>query len=101
MHLRACSYVDEVQVDKPKELFRRYRRLGVYEWKNIFDLANQNVSQEIMAIKFSHTESFSRPIPWETLQQILKVEGCPSRLQSPHRIPSDVFIKLYRKGTNR
>src|SRR5208337_5573619 len=34
MSAKACSYIDQVIIDKPKELYRLFRRLGVYGWKD-------------------------------------------------------------------
>lgn len=101
MQLRACSYIDSVSVGRPKDLFRQYRRLGVYEWKDLYELADRNVNNNIMAIQFSHTELFSRPVSWQELQQILRHDGSPSQIQSPHRISSKTFLTLYRAGTGR
>ncbi|MEO8326465.1 MAG: hypothetical protein ABI618_11480, partial [Nitrospirota bacterium] len=101
MHIKACSYVDEVAIGKPKYLFKRFRRLGVYDWESIFSLAKNDVNRDIMAIKFSYTESFSSPVPWQKFQDVLKDDNCPSRIQSPHKIPSSTFFKIYRAGTNR
>lgn len=101
MHIRGCSYIDEVAVGKPKELFKRFRRLGVYDWRNVYKLSRKDIDREIMAIKFSYTESFSSPVPWVKFQEILKDENCPSRIQSPHRITPEAFFEIYRIGTNR
>lgn len=94
-HLRACSRLDEVIVDKPKSLYRQFRRLGVYEWLHVFDLAKRNIENEIMALRFSDTELFSTPIGWNELQQILRAHDCRSQLQSPVRISPELFAKLY------
>jgi hypothetical protein len=101
MQLRACSYVDNVIVGRPKDLFRQYRRLGVYEWRDVHELAEKNISNQIMAVQFSDTELFSQPVAWRDLQQILREEGFPSQIQSPHLISSKVFFRLYRLATGR
>jgi len=101
MHIRACSYIDEVAVGKPKELFKRFRRLGVYDWENVYKLAKNDTNREIMAIKFSYTEPFPSPVPWQIFQKILNDESCRSRIQSPHRITPNAFFRIYRVGTNR
>ncbi len=101
MQVRACSYVDNVVVDKAKTLFRQYRRFGVYEWKDISKLSVGDAASEIMAVLFSDTELFSRPLSWECVQRILREEGTPSQIQSPHRISSKTFFRIYRLGTDR
>jgi hypothetical protein len=101
MHIRACSRLEEVFVDKPKKLFGQFRRLGVYEWRHVYAVAKKDVNEDIMALRFSDTELLTSPIKWEDLQAVLKRAGCPSQLMSPHRIPNSVFAELYALGTQR
>ncbi|MFZ5633102.1 MAG: GNAT family N-acetyltransferase [Bacillota bacterium] len=97
--IRACSHLDEITIGKPKDLFRRYRRLGVYEWVNVVEVAKNNIDKEIMAVRFSNTELFHKPIPWKTLQRILlEEEGRNSQLQAPLRISGRTFLRLYSEG---
>jgi len=97
-HIRACSFLDDVVVGRPKELFRRFDRLGVYKWKHLIDLAKGDVEQRIMAIRYSDTQLMSNPIPWNTFQLVLQKAGVRTQLQSPQLIPSEVFAKLYKQG---
>jgi hypothetical protein len=32
MHVKACSYLDDVEIGKPKQLFSKYKKLGIYNW---------------------------------------------------------------------
>lgn len=98
-HIRACSYVDDVIVGKPKELFRQFRRLGIYDWRDVYATAHRDIQRKIMALRFSGTELFANPIPWKDLQQILEEEtGRRSQIQSPLKVPSSCFLHLYQKG---
>ena len=38
MTIKACSQLEEVVIGKPKELFRRFQRLGIYEWPTYMKL---------------------------------------------------------------
>jgi len=96
--LRACSSLDTVIIDTPKELYRKFRRLGVYEWSNVYGIAGQNVQRAIMALHFSRSELLANPIPWEALQRILRAAGINTQLQSPTQIPGEVFNQLYQGG---
>ncbi len=58
MSIRACSRLDEILVDKPKELFRRFRRLGVYEWRDVFKKSGNDLEKLMMTLRFSDTELF-------------------------------------------
>jgi predicted nucleic acid-binding protein len=97
-HLRACSRLEEVVVDRPKNLFRRFRRLGIYDWEHVFDLAKRDLEKEIMALRFGDTELFENPIEWNSLQEILRRFGCKSQLQSPVQVSPKLFEELYRRG---
>src|SRR5690606_18755064 len=51
--LRACSQLTGVQVGRPKELFRKHRRFGVYDWKHVLETA-KSVDGELMALEFTN-----------------------------------------------
>ncbi|MCB2261979.1 MAG: GNAT family N-acetyltransferase [Candidatus Thiosymbion ectosymbiont of Robbea hypermnestra] len=99
MAIRAVSYLDEVIVDLPKTLFRRFQRLGVYEWENVFELAKRDIRTQIMALVFSDTEQLNSPMPFGDVQETLVCFGMArNQLQSPLRIPRDCFIDIYARG---
>jgi len=98
-HVRACSQIDEVTVGVPKHLFQRFRRLGVYQWEDVLEKANGDHGKEIMAFRFSNTESFKTPLPWDKLQNILiESTGKGNQIQNPIRISSECFFKIYNYG---
>lgn len=93
--IRACSRLDEIIIDTPKNLFRQFRRLGVYEFKNVLETAKNNLDNQVMAIRFSDTELFNKPIPFNEVQEIL---GKNNQFQSPQKISIECFQKLYNQG---
>jgi hypothetical protein len=99
--IRACSFLDAVVLGSPKELFRRFERLGVYEWKHMTELARWNVDTSIMAIRYSDTQLLPNPIAWRAFQPILREAGVKTQLQSPQLIPPQVFSKIYLQGTKK
>ena len=99
MSIRASSYLDEIVIDKPKTLFSQFRRLGIYRWDDVFNVAKRRVDQDIMAFRFSNTEVFSTPINRDDLQEIWREEtGGRFHIQSPISIPKQRFFRLYRMG---
>ena len=96
--IRACSFLDDVVVGRPKELFRRFDRLGVYEWRHLIELAKDDIDANLMAVRYSDTQLLANPIRWDTFQAVLKEAGVRTQLQSPQLLPPQVFAKLYRKG---
>jgi len=51
LSVKACSRLEEAIIGKPKELFRRFKRLGVYEWKDVSKLLRKT-----SRMKFSHSD---------------------------------------------
>jgi predicted nucleic acid-binding protein/GNAT superfamily N-acetyltransferase len=94
MSVKACSSLDEIIVGKPKELYKQFRRLGIYEWRNVWELAHKNLDEEIMAIRFSDTERFHTPVSHQDLKKL----GVAGTIQSPRPIPPEVFAKIYSMG---
>lgn len=92
--IRAQSRLDEIIIGKPKDLFKQFRRLGIYEWKDVFSTAKNNLSNEIMALRFSETEMLNKPLPWDDVTKKLEVVGIKTQLQSPCKIPENVFFSI-------
>jgi GNAT superfamily N-acetyltransferase len=99
MAVRACSQIDEVVIGPAKDLFRRFRRLGIYKWSDIDAIGNGDQTKEVMAFRFSKTELFRRPLGWTELQTVLKrASGKRSPLVSPIEISESTFVEIYRHG---
>ncbi|MDJ0600921.1 MAG: GNAT family N-acetyltransferase [Crocosphaera sp.] len=93
--IRACSRLDEVIIDTPKELYRKYRHLGIYELSNLIQVANNDEYKEIMAIKFSDTESFKHPVSLKDVQEILENK---TTFTSSTYINNEKFAIIYKQG---
>jgi len=96
--IRACSRLDEVIIDKPKNLYSLFRDLGIYELKNVFNVANNNPEKDIMAIRFSDTELFKKPVPLQKIQQVLNKQ---MTMQSPINITPESFAIIYKLGSQK
>lgn len=94
--IRACSRLLAKETAPAKELFKKFRRIGVYEWREVAKLTKGVASEPIMALHFSDTELFKRPVPLAFLREI----GAGRMLQSPCRITEDQFRQIYEYGTN-
>lgn len=93
--VRACSRLEEIIIDNPKDLFRRFQRLGVYNYKNVLEVAKNDENNDIMAIVFSDTEMFKKPISLTNVQKIL---GNKSTIQAPIKISKEQFTEIYTLG---
>lgn len=94
MQVKACSRLREVVRSGPKPLFKRFRRLGVYDWKDLFELAGKSVEKDITAFRFSHTERFHNPLDAKTLASI----GVPPPYPGPRPISHSTFISIYKQA---
>jgi len=94
MTIKACSQLEEIVVGKPKELFRRFQRLGVYEWRDVYEAAGNDISTDIVAFRFRMTERFKIPVGMDTLATL----GIRGPFMSPRKISDSQFVSIYTKG---
>ncbi|EAW35350.1 GNAT family N-acetyltransferase [Lyngbya sp. PCC 8106] len=92
--VRACAYVDEVSLGKPKELYQRFQRLGVYNLSDI-EGVKLNKSGQIMAIRFSDIELFENSVPSEKVKEFFNKK---LTFQCPEKISKECFVKVYNLG---
>ncbi|MFB2920140.1 MULTISPECIES: GNAT family N-acetyltransferase [Aerosakkonema] len=93
--IRACSRLDEIVIGNPEDLFRQFRKFGVYEKEDLLKLIKNEVNNDIIALRFSDTEVFSNPI---TLKDVQKVLGNKTTMRSRFKITKYSFITLYTMG---
>ena len=93
-----ASHLDAIEVDTSKALFRKFKRFGILEWKDIYRLCHGDPSKEIMALKFSHTFLFHNCITLDILRTIFAEDEIGLVLQSPSRVPIRTFQKLFQLG---
>ena len=91
--IRACSYLDKVEIGTAKSLYQKYRRLGVLSWHDIKNIANPD--ELICVYKFSYTEQFPNPIPYDKMEGIL---GEKHTFQSFMQIDPKTFEVIYEMG---
>lgn len=94
MSIRACSRLLRVEVGTAKDVFRKYRRIGVYEWKTVCQTAGDDPFGHIMALHFADTECFAKPVPWSFTRDL----GVQATFQSPARVSEEAFAAIYRYG---
>ena len=94
----AVSHLDEVVVDTPKELFRRFKRYGTLEWRDLYRMCGGDISRQLMALRFSHTFPFRTRISLEKIWAAFDEDGVGRSLQSPRVIPLQTFRRLFELG---
>lgn len=100
--LRGYSALEEVSCGDPSSLFKRFRRLGVLNWNDVQTIGRRSATGNIQAFRFSNSEALPCTIAWPTLQETLKQnEGRRHQIQSPVRVSTRTFDKLYGLGIGR
>lgn len=100
--IRAYSTLDEILIDFPKKLYGKFKRLGIYDWKNIYeDLAKKNLENCVMALRFSNTELLQNPIECSELNKIINAHNGKINLLSPSLISAQAFADIYNRGVKR
>lgn len=95
----ASSYLDEVIIDEAKKLYKQYKSYGIYQWKDIFKLAKNDITKEIKALKFSDTEVFKKPVKLNKVNEILvENERKMNTFASPLEVSNKIFIDIYKEG---
>jgi len=97
--VRACSQLEEIVIGKPKELFNQFRRLGVYRWNDVYNLADKNLENKVMVLRFKNTEVFKNTVSYNTVCEILRKNNVGVQLLSPTKIQSNIFNEIYTLGT--
>lgn len=92
--IRACSRLLEVRRGPAKKLFNEFRRLGVFEWRDIWEIAGRNPNKDIIALRFADTELFEHPFPGAQAKEL----GIRNNFTSPVKVPENAFIEIYRQG---
>ena len=94
--IRATSYLDEVVKGNPKELFTRYKRLGVYSWQDVLDTAKGDLDQRITALRFSNTELLRKPIKHEEVLSVMrKYQIKSNNMITAKKVSERFFFHIY------
>ena len=94
--IRACSRLISSETDTAKKLFKKYKRLGIYEWSNLMEITKDNPDGKVMAMRFYQTEYFKRPIE---LKDFLSY-GIKGQPFGPKNITNEQFMNIYTDGIN-
>lgn len=93
--IRACSRLIAVDRDTPKNLHRRHKHLGIFEYQHVEACAKRK--GHAVALRFADTELFSHSVSYEDTRRY----GITSSFPGPLAIDSVCFETIYRHGTGR
>ena len=96
----AVSQLDDVEVGTPKSLYKKYRKLGILDWRDLQKMTDNDTDKEIMALRFSHTFPFRHPISFPKYRAICKEFSADPWVRSLRKIPTSIYQKLFELGFN-
>lgn len=85
------SQLAEVDDRSPSELWRSYRRLGVYTRQQVFESAVQG---RVRALRFINTVLFPAPVPLSRLKQLARANRQTPQLWSASRLNTGLTADL-------
>lgn len=98
--IRACSLSIETVRARARYVFRRFRRLGVYRWRDVLGLTTGSPDSVVTAYRFAFTERFPSPVSWKRLQDLLIADlGHGNPIAGPVRISNALFVNLYEEAS--
>ncbi|WP_079277775.1 GNAT family N-acetyltransferase [Streptomyces sp. CB03234] len=95
----ACSRLDDVLIDIPDVLFSQFEHLGVYGRDEVRAAADS--SGRAMALRFSDTEIFPKPVTLRRLNALAGSLGLRLSLMSLSKISNELFQAVYEEGHRR
>jgi predicted nucleic acid-binding protein len=92
--IRACSRLISMETAPAKTLFSKYRRLGIFEWRDLMDLTGGKPYGEVMALRFHQSECFKNPI------NLCDFSDFAIKYQpiGPMKLSIEQFANLYEAG---
>jgi len=94
--IRACSSLEGVTVGSAKDLYRRFRRFGVFRWRDVLKTAHGDPAGDLMAIVFGGTQLLRERVDLEKLREILdEGMGTIPPLSTAVKIPESCFKAIY------
>ena len=98
----AISYLDDVEIGQPKDVFRNNRSLGTLGWREIQEMCGGSRVQDVMALRFSHTHLFRSAVSFTSLKDVYRQHELKNPVvQSPSKVPPAAFLDIFRLGFSR
>jgi hypothetical protein len=90
-----CSELAEATSGTPKDLFRRFRRLGVYQYSDVATVAGKRGVAK--ALRVLNTELFERPLGLAAFRELAAANGQTLQLRSTSRLRNGLYVAIMRE----
>lgn len=94
-----CSLLTDVRDAPPVDLFRRYRRLGVYQLADV--QRSQRPDGMARALNVADTEIFRRPIGHKRLRELASDHGQKIQVQGACKISPELFSSIIKEAQDQ
>lgn len=94
----AISDLQDVAIDTPRELLRRFSRYGTLEWSHLFTMANGDTQARLMALIFTGTLELNHRVPLSDVWNVFDKHGLGRSLQGPRLLPFAPLRDLLELG---
>jgi predicted nucleic acid-binding protein/GNAT superfamily N-acetyltransferase len=92
----AASYLDNVSIGPCKQEFNKYKKYGIYEWKDLYKLAENDINHPVKTLLFSDTEVFKKIVPFRKIADIFLVNNRrKNTFSSPVEVNTNIFNDVY------
>ena len=98
--IAGSSHLDAVEIGPAKEIFKRHQKRGTLDHKAVVQIAKGNPEGEVMALSFSNTNPFLKPVPLREIREVYADLGNGTRFSpiSTRTAPAKVFHELFKRG---
>lgn len=77
-----------------KPIYQKFRRLGIFGYKEVLASAGGDPNADVMAMRFSGSRPLHQPFSWERVQALFGANGINSKLFSPTEIPTEMYFQI-------
>jgi GNAT superfamily N-acetyltransferase/predicted nucleic acid-binding protein len=96
--VRACSRMTERVTGPAIIVYRRFRHLGVYLWRNVRDAA-RGENEPVMGIGFTNTELLPCPVDFHQANAVLERYSSRSPFVTATKVPEEAFFDIYHQAS--
>ena len=94
----SVSHLDSVEIGEARKLFKKHRKRGTLEWRDVVGIAGGDPAGEVMALTFSNTIPLRREVTLDEARGVFSGYAKPLPLQSPLRLTAALFQDLFKLG---
>jgi ribosomal protein S18 acetylase RimI-like enzyme/predicted nucleic acid-binding protein len=97
--IAAAAQITDVMIGPPRIVFRAYKRLGVFTYNDVAQIAANEARGQVLGFRFTRHEALRRPVAFGAAQKLLReMSGSKNQFMSAVAIRPSVWCALYAAG---